>query len=40
MCPVLASPPSPAPAVSGIIDSTIYAGQQALRKKLELGKLS
>jgi hypothetical protein len=27
-------------AVSGIIDATVYHGQQAIKKKLELGKLS
>ena len=26
--------------VSGIIDATVYHGQQAIKKKLELGKLS
>ena len=26
--------------VSGIIDATVYHGQQAIKKKLDLGKLS
>lgn len=28
------------PAVSGIVDATVYHGQQAIKKKLDLGKLS
>lgn len=35
-----APPPSIIPAVSGIIDATVYHGQQAIKKKLDLGKLS
>lgn len=32
--------PLPLPAVSGIIDATVYHGQQAIKKKMDLGKLS
>jgi len=32
--------PSLAFAVSGIIDATVYHGQQAIKKKMDLGKLS
>ena len=33
-------PPSCPAAVSGIVDATVYHGQQALKKKADLGKLT
>jgi len=31
---------SPCCTVSGIVDATVYHGQKAIKKKLELGKMN